>query len=322
MVLSFRKYLWVVHLVAIAACSFFAAQTVATYLSALLGGTAKVQIRRPSEKDQVVRETPEKEDFEPIVARNIFNSAQVAPEEGGGQAVAGAGDQLMDPNAVAIKTALPIKILGVLSVGDGQDRRSSATISGGTGGGTDVYFVEDTEKRFAEGTKLVRVAKDRIEFINGGRLEYAELEDVKVTLSILRGPGEVHGKGEGGEPAPSGGVARTDTIAADEGKGRYTVDQREIDEALTNLDKLYTEVRIVPNFKGGKPAGLKVLSVKPGSLFSKLGIQRGDVLEKINGMEMDIKRGMELFGQLKDQKNLTIDIERKGQNKTLEYEIR
>ncbi|MDO8461728.1 MAG: type II secretion system protein GspC [Deltaproteobacteria bacterium] len=319
--MSFRKYLWVAHLVAIAACSFFAAQTVATYLSALLGGTAKIQVHRPLEKDRVVKEVPEKEDFEPIVARNVFNSAQMAPEEGAGAAVDGSGDQVVDPNAVAVKTGLPIKILGLLAVGNGEDRRSSATISGGTGGGTDVYFVGDTEKRFAEGAKLVRVAKDRIEFTNGGRLEYAELEDVKVALSILRGPGEVHGKGEGG-PAEPGGAPRPDTVAVDEGKGRYTVDQREIDEALGNLDKLYTEVRIVPNFKGGKPAGLKVLSIKPGSLFSKLGIQRGDVLEKINGMEMDIKRGMELFGQLKDSKNLTIDIERKGQNKTLEYEIR
>ncbi len=67
---------------------------------------------------------------------------------------------------------------------------------------------------------------------------------------------------------------------------------------------------------------MKVLAVKPGSIFGKLGIKRGDILERINGLELDIKRGMELFGQLKDQKDLRIDLVRRGQNKTMEYEIR
>ena len=100
------------------------------------------------------------------------------------------------------------------------------------------------------------------------------------------------------------------------------IDQSEVDDALSNLDRLYTEVRIVPNFKDGKPAGMKVLAIKPGSIFSKLGLQRGDVLERINGLDLDIKSGMKLFGQLKDQKNLKIELVRRGEPQTLEYEIR
>lgn len=78
----------------------------------------------------------------------------------------------------------------------------------------------------------------------------------------------------------------------------------------------------MPHFKDGRVAGMKVLSVKPGSIISKLGIKRGDVLEKINGQELDVKRGMALFSELKDQKTFSIDVLRGDKHTTLEYEIR
>jgi type II secretory pathway component PulC len=46
------------------------------------------------------------------------------------------------------------------------------------------------------------------------------------------------------------------------------------------------------------------------------------VLQKINGMELDVKRGFEIFSQLKEQKNITLDLIRQGQPTTLDYEIR
>jgi len=67
---------------------------------------------------------------------------------------------------------------------------------------------------------------------------------------------------------------------------------------------------------------MKILSVRSGSLFSKLGLQRGDILQRINGIELDVRKGFEIFNQLKDQKSLTVDLIRQGSNQTFEYEIR
>ncbi|MBI4126951.1 MAG: hypothetical protein HY465_05605 [Deltaproteobacteria bacterium] len=67
---------------------------------------------------------------------------------------------------------------------------------------------------------------------------------------------------------------------------------------------------------------MKILSVKNGSIFAKLGIQRGDILERINGMELDVKQGFAIFSQLKDAKQLAVDLVRQGQPVTMEYEIR
>ena len=156
--------------------------------------------------------------------------------------------------------------------------------------------------------------------MNGKRLEYVEMGDT-AGLSIFRSPEEVHQGKSGGKPSKKSPKSARKSGISEEG-GKIVIDQGEVDNALTNLDKLYTEIRIVPNFKNGKAAGMKVLSVKPGSIFNKLGLRRGDILEQINGLELDIKSGMALFAQLKDAKNLTIDLKRKGQKKSLEYEIR
>ncbi len=78
----------------------------------------------------------------------------------------------------------------------------------------------------------------------------------------------------------------------------------------------------MPNFSGGKISGMKVLSVKNGSIFAKLGLKRGDILQKINGMDLDVKQGFAIFSQLKDSKNLTVDLIRGGQAQSFDYEIR
>ncbi len=255
---------------------------------------------------------PELDDFKVIAERNIFNAAEsglvkeVPVEEMSLERLGELGP--------AVKTGLDIKVLGLLSVGEGTDRRSSVVVSGGKEAKkAETYFPAD-EKSFAANVKLIKVLKDRIEFINGPRMEFAELEDIVEKKNIFASVEEVHGKStllgrEGETPPPSSGA-------------KIVVDQREIDEALQNLDRLMTEIRIVPNFVGGKPAGMKVLSVRPGSIITKLGIQRGDVLEKVNGQDLDIRRGMDLFNQMKDMRSFALDVSRGGKNQTLEYEIR
>jgi len=50
--------------------------------------------------------------------------------------------------------------------------------------------------------------------------------------------------------------------------------------------------------------------------------KRGDVLQRINGIDLDVRKGFEIFSQLKDQKNLSLDLIRGGANQTVDYEIR
>lgn len=319
---SLRRYDWTLHMAAIAICSYFLAQAMTTYIGGVLESIPEGAVSGPlhpvssKTSEETEKTTASLDDFKVIVERNIFNSAQsgVINEAASNEVSLEQLGQL----GPAVKTNLDIKLLGTLVIGDGDDKRSSATILGSKDKGkADVYYPGD-EKSFATNVKLMKVAKDRVEFINGGRLEYAEIEGFSAKKSIFASADEIHGKKE---PLSKDEDKKKETPTVADAS-RIVIDQKEVDDALQNLDRLMTEIQIVPNFRGGKPAGMKVLMVKPGSIISKLGIKRGDVLVKVNGQDLDVQRGMELFSQMKDMRSFALDVERGGKNQTLEYEIR
>ena len=306
-----KQYLWVLDLVTILLCAFFGAKLTNVYLGQLITVEKPVT---PAAETQMAEALPQSQapasDYKIISERNIFDSTELPPTETPAD-VANAV-----PTGEAVKTTLPIKVMGVLVVGAGTDERSSATIDGGQNA-VDTYAV-GTENGFAPGTKLTKVKPDRIEFAHNGRLEYAPVE-AEMGESIFGPPPATltATPQQPQAPAPEPGQAVKKT-----GENKFVIDQKEVQNALTNIDQLYTEIRAVPNFAGGKVSGMKILSVKQGSIFDKLGLQRGDILEKINGMELDVKRGFEIFGQLKDEKHLSLDLVRQGANQSFEYEIR
>ena len=307
-----KQYSWVLNIAFILFVSFFAAKITNVYIAKVLEVKKSIGVLKEAEVPVDLNVVKDREDYDVITQRNIFDSSETATGEEG-EDLSGGMDYIAGGEGV--KTSLSIKVMAVLVIGEGKDKRSSATIDAGGGTRVDVYGVGD-EKTFSPGVRLVQVKPDRIEFVRNGRLEYAELIE-EMGESIF------------GPPKPLEGAVAAKTSASPEGdtiakvaEGKFVIDQSELDNAIQNLDKLYTEIRAVPNFQDGRVAGMKILSVKPGSVFAKLGLKRGDVLQKINGIELDVRRGFEIFNQLKDQKSLTLDLIRGGGNQTVEYEIR
>lgn len=135
-------------------------------------------------------------------------------------------------------------------------------------------------------------------------------------------------------PAPGGAAPRVasakseDKVDGDDGivkeaPNQYGVARSTVDDALNNLSSLATQARIVPAFEGGKPVGFKLFSIKPGSLYSKIGLQNGDVINRINGYEMSSpEKGLEVYQKLKDSSNVDLEIKRRGKPLKLGYTIR
>ncbi len=307
MSILFKKYLWVANLVAVALCSYFLAKIVSVFIADKLIVERSFSLP-PANPDAITAKAlPSFDQYKIILDRNIFDSREIAMPTTA-EDIPAEAPNLEGP---ATKTVLPIKLLSSFSVGSGTDQRSTATIQASSGA-PDVYTVSD-EKQFAPGVKITKIMPNRIEFINGPRLEYAEIENFSATGVSTNAP--LSKIDPGATSRPGAGVAK-------QGDNKFVVDKAEIDNALANVDKLFTEVQAVPNFVGGKPAGIKLLAMTSTSIFAKLGLQRGDVLERINGTELDIASGMNLFNQLKNQTRITIDLTRNGKKQMLDYEIR
>lgn len=310
-----KKYSWVAYLALLFLGTFFLAKMTAGVIASKLRIEKKISVPKVALVDTTKKKRTSFEDYRIILDRNIFDSRDLAPEEVETE-VAQAPANLDGP---AVKTTLPIKLISTVSVGDGTDKRSSATVSSGRGK-EETYSIGD-EDQFSQGVELKKILPDRIEFVHNRRLEYAEIENFGEGLVTSQSISALEKGTPSAKDRPKKPSGRESSGIKEVEDGRYVVERAELDNALGSLDKLFTQIRAVPQFKDGKTSGLKLLSVKQGSLFAKLGLRRNDVLERINGQQVDMKGGMALFGKLKDSQQISIDLVRNGKNTTLEYEI-
>ncbi len=155
---------------------------------------------------------------------------------------------------------------------------------------------------------------------NGGTKEYLDFEPG------VGGPAET-GPNLGYQPvppprpgagAPGGKLEGVRQVSED----RYDIERNVIDSTLGDLNKVATQARIVPSFKNGVANGFKLFSIQPGSLYASIGIENGDVIQRVNGYELNSpEKALELYQKLKDSGHVTIELERGGRVVRKEYNV-
>ena len=99
-----------------------------------------------------------------------------------------------------------------------------------------------------------------------------------------------------------------------------TVGRDDLQKSLGNINSLLTQVRIRPLIKNGKPDGLVLSHVKPGSIFAKLGLKNGDVVKKIdNKLIKSPDDAFAFYIRLKSGTELSLEIGRGNETKILHY---
>ena len=89
------------------------------------------------------------------------------------------------------------------------------------------------------------------------------------------------------------------------------------------MGALSRAARIVPEMKDGKAAGFRLFSIRPDGPFAKIGLQNGDIISAINGLEMTSPdKALEVYTKLKTANHLSVGLERNGQKITKDYNIR
>jgi general secretion pathway protein C len=104
---------------------------------------------------------------------------------------------------------------------------------------------------------------------------------------------------------------------------RKTIDRREVDQAMNDLPKLLSQARAVPVLVNGAMNGFRLDYIAPSSFYEKIGLQYGDVLKQVNGVEIkDPGTMLNLFQQLRNERTVKLDVVRNNQRTTLTYDIR
>jgi general secretion pathway protein C len=164
------------------------------------------------------------------------------------------------------------------------------------------------------GARIVSIGWDRVTLVRNG---------VESTLE-LAAPGERRGDGtppqDGGAPtevpAPAARIRRTGTDA-------FIVDRRELDGVVDNMSGLMTQLRAVAEVTEGRPSGFRLFQIKEDSIFHRLGLQDGDVVQRVNGTVVSDPTSLLTFlGRLRSEPRVAVDIVRDGGTRTLVYDLR
>src|SRR3990172_1093809 len=101
------------------------------------------------------------------------------------------------------------------------------------------------------------------------------------------------------------------------------LDPRDVEGALSDLNKVMTQARVVPNMVEGKTSGYRIFNIAPASIYTKLGLQNNDVVERVNGVEIKSPDALyQLFHQIKNERKIALDFNRSGKRESISIEIR
>jgi len=211
-------------------------------------------------------------------------------------------------------TPLNLTLVGTLV---GED--SLAIIKNNSTGTTDLYRVNDYLPQ--DGAQIYRIEPTRVLIRRGDRIESLELFEKFVTPPSQ--PSEFRLGIPKREEKRGREIGEVDLRVRQIGEGKFEVSRDDLEKATSNLGLMMTQARIVPNIVAGEIKGYKIFAIKPGSIYDKIGIQNGDIIERINGMELTTpESALQFFQQLKNETRFVIDLERNGQKLTFTYNIR
>lgn len=282
----FKKYSWLINLVLLIVLSYTLASFTAAYIRSRLFTVPAAGADNTAVEQKAVTPQVKKDQnyYTGIIERNIFNSsAQGLDELTGGAA------------GPVSKTNLDAKLLGTVA---GTSEYAYAVVQ--LDNDINVYRVKD---HLGNAIVLSIERKKVIILHNGAKEELSMFEE---------GSQQEAGAGTA---AAGGGIQQVS-------QGNYVIPESQFKSATQNIGTLLTQARVVPNLEAGKINGYRIFAITPGSLYANIGLQEGDVIHSVNGIQVTTpESALQLFQQLQNERRFTVDINRNGQSMTLNYAV-
>lgn len=106
-------------------------------------------------------------------------------------------------------------------------------------------------------------------------------------------------------------------------EGKPVISRDTVNEFLMSPQNFLKGIFIGPNFKDNKPNGFVIRNIANEHILAKIGIKKGDVIKKVNGIEINnVTDYYNAIRSVTEGENLTITIEREGKELDIGCEIR
>jgi general secretion pathway protein C len=233
--------------------------------------------------------------YQPILQRDLFktNKEPVTPVK------------KTDVNLENLEeTKLKLKLWGTVT---GDKDKSYAVIENTQDKVQNLYRVGDS----IQNATLKLIYKSKVVLSVNGKDEILAMEEIKQSSSRRR---VVAGGSRVPRQTGSGGIRRQ----------RVSLRRNMITEAIEDVSKLMTQVKITPKLgEDGQQEGLAMSNIKPNSIFRRMGLRNGDVLQSVDGQTIEsVDDALKIYDSLKSADQVSVQILRRGRERTIEYNIR
>lgn len=304
-----RKYIWAIDLLVIAVVAVFAARATGVLIDSRIGRSTPAFHPTPRAPLQnAAGQTAYMKDVEAILKRNVFCSTcpPILPEP---------EKEGPPPAPEPERTNLPIKLMAIMFSPPPNNPRWSVAVIRDTEKNSAGPYAIDSRIREA---RIVDIQETRVYLDNAGKPEFLDLLDSKAPVTPPPGAAAA----PAATPADPF-VTELEKGIRKTGEHSYEVQRGTVDSLLGNMAVLSRSARIVPEVRDGRAAGFRLFSVRPDGPFAKIGIQNGDVIYAINGLDMTSPdKALEIYTKLKSANHLSVALERNGQKITKDYNIR
>jgi general secretion pathway protein C len=329
-----KRYFWVVLLALVAVAAYFQAAGITQVVGAAMAVDGKALFPSPVGGGRSLTSPTTSSDHTQtaakIIERNPFDSEKGDLTPPLPSASVGGGDTSGPPlpateNPYGAPACEGVKILATAVSDDAS--WSFATLSGGTGEGTETHMKRQGDEY--AGKRVWFIRWDRVWLIVPGAFCQVEMFPYAAAQAAASAsaPAAVASAAPAAPTKPGKGVptvspdiaSKIQKVSANE----FNVDRTVIDKILENQTELMRAARIVPEQENGKVVGVRMFGIRPDTLLGVLGMESGDRLEKINGFEMGSpEKALEAYARLRTAEKLTVNVNRRGQPMTIDFHIK
>ena len=155
------------------------------------------------------------------------------------------------------------------------------------------------------GAKVIRIKRNAVDVLVEGEARTLKMAEMK-EAPIL--------------PPPATATASTGPSPL---PGTLVINRSELQEAMADMGRMLSQAQIRPYFNAGVPDGFIVTSIRSGSLYQKMGIANGDIIQEVNHRKIQTADDLSgLLSTLKSSNDISLVVKRGGDPKTMNYQFR
>lgn len=281
-------------------------------IATVLEGQSATQTQARNAPILQIKQVDHLRDLQTIARADLFNTQQ----KDDGPAVPVETKPTVDENLVCLAAQnasnLPITIKHTTVLQDSVKSVASVQVRGQK----EILDIREGQK-INNMAEIGKIDRQKVIFKNlsSGVCEFIQLEDEKGSRSAqpIKVVSEERGRQIMKDAQPKG--------IRNEGNN-FAIDKGLRDQMLSNISEVLTQARAVQIQNPDGSLAFKMTEIVPGSIYSQLNIQDGDIIEGINGDKItDLNAIMSMFGKIREIDNLSLTIKRNGTTRNFDYKF-